>query len=147
MKNISPTGTVYWLMMQVMFQAKHRMHEIAEKHGLTMMQSNTLVMLKESEPLAMRVLSNNFMCDASNVTGLTDRLEALSLVERQDHLTDRRIKLIALTDKGAMLRELIIAEIVAAEEVRLDPILSKGEQKILQELLQKIVNTPTEKPA
>src|SRR4051812_31978342 len=105
MKNENDNQTVYWLLMQVMFRAKHHIHGIAERYGLTMMQSNTLTMLKEDEPLAMNMLSQVFMCDASNVTGIADRLETQGLIKRQDHPNDRRIKMIALTPKGIELKQ------------------------------------------
>ena len=127
-------------MMQVMFHAKHHMHEIAEKHGLTVMQSSMLAMLKDGEPLAMRVLSDSFMCDASNVTGLADRLEARGLVKRQDHPTDRRIKLIALTDDGAKLRDTILAEAMEVEATRINPVLNEDERATLLVHLQKILS-------
>src|ERR1700760_2643918 len=121
MKTVATNNTVYWLLLEVMFQAKHRMGEIAEKHGLTGMQSNTLGMLQAGEPLAMSALSNYFMCDASNVTGIADRLESRGLVKRQDHPTDRRVKLIVLTAEGEKLRDKIMAETVEAEAERLNP--------------------------
>jgi DNA-binding MarR family transcriptional regulator len=131
---------VYWLLMQVIFQAKYQIHEIAEKHGLTVMQFNTLTMLKDDHPLAMKALSDYFMCDASNVTGLADRLESRGLVIRQDHPSDRRIKLIALTQKGASLRDTLIRETITAEARRLNPVLDEAERKTLHDLLEKVVD-------
>ena len=40
------------------------------------------------------------MCDNSNVTGIVDRLEALGLVERRPAERDRRVKAVALTERG-----------------------------------------------
>ena len=139
MKIANHNETVFWLLTQVMFQTKHRIIEIAEAHGLTLMQSQTLIMLKANEPLPMRMLSDTFMCDASNVTGLADRLEARGLIKRQDHPTDRRIKLIALTTEGIELRDKIMAETVAAEAKRLNPVLSVAEREALHAMLVKIL--------
>lgn len=42
-------------------------------------------------------------CEASNLTGLVDRLEARGLVERQPHPDDRRVKCVGLTAAGEQL--------------------------------------------
>jgi DNA-binding MarR family transcriptional regulator len=147
MKDANNNEAVYWLLMQIMFQAKHGVQAIAETHGLTLMQSNTLTMLKEDTPLAMRVVSDYFSCDASNVTGIVDRLEARGLIKRQDHPTDRRIKLIALTTEGMTLRDLIMTETVKAEAARLSPILDSHDRQTLHALLQRIVDAQRETPA
>ena len=147
MKEADYNKGVYWMLMQLIYQAKHSINEISEKYGLTAMQSNTLTMLGDGKALAMSALSNHFMCDASNVTGIADRLEARGLIERQDHPTDRRIKLIALTPEGVKLRDIIMSETVAAEGERLNPILSEAERAMLQELLDKILKSQRNRPA
>ena len=39
-------------------------------------------------------------CDNSSVTGIADRLEKAGLAERRPHPTDRRVKTLALTERG-----------------------------------------------
>jgi DNA-binding MarR family transcriptional regulator len=62
-------------------------------------QGITLKMLSES-PLPMRAIADVLTCDASNMTGIADRLEERGLVERTTDATDRRVKLLQLTDAG-----------------------------------------------
>jgi DNA-binding MarR family transcriptional regulator len=131
---------VYVQLRQLMFQSKHRIYQIAEKYDLTLMQSTALTMLTEDNPKAMRALSDYFMCDASTVTGLVDRLEGRHLIARSNHPTDRRVKLLALTDEGSKLREQIMAETEKAETKRLNEILTKTEVATLQTILSKILN-------
>jgi DNA-binding MarR family transcriptional regulator len=57
------------------------------------------------EPLPMRDLADRLCCDASNVTGIVDRLESRGLVERRTAADDRRVKHIVLTEAGRTLRE------------------------------------------
>ncbi|MDQ6724807.1 MAG: MarR family transcriptional regulator [Actinomycetota bacterium] len=57
------------------------------------------------EPVAMRELAERLCCDASNVTGIVDRLEARGLVERRMSPDDRRVKRLVLTEAGQKLRE------------------------------------------
>jgi DNA-binding MarR family transcriptional regulator len=134
-----PHQSIYWNLMQLMFQSKHRLYEIAEKYDLTMMQSSSLMMLSEDDPKAMRALSNNFMCDASTVTGLVDRLEARKLISRSNHPTDRRVKLIALTSQGAAIKAAILAETLKVEDERLHQILTPAEQKTFEKLVKTLL--------
>ena len=47
-------------------------------------------------------------CDASWVTSLVDDLEDPGFVERQGSTTDRRVKLVRLTDKGLAARSVAL---------------------------------------
>jgi DNA-binding MarR family transcriptional regulator len=96
-------------------------------------------MLEPGEPMAMNFISTAFVCDASNVTGIVDRLVKQGLIERQDHPTDRRIKMISLTAHGIELKNAMTAEVVAAETERLEPVLDDAERQTLKNLLQKIL--------
>ena len=74
---------------------------LAAELGLTPLQARTILMLEE--PVPMRDLADRLACDASNVTGLADRLEGLSAIERVPG-ADRRQKLLSLTPEGRRLR-------------------------------------------
>ena len=65
--------------------------------GLGFAQAHALRMLDPDEPIAMSALAERLFCDASNVTGLVDRLEARGLVERGSAANDRRVKALTLT--------------------------------------------------
>jgi DNA-binding MarR family transcriptional regulator len=83
----------------------------------------------------MRSLADEWQCDPSNATWIIDRLETLGLAERRVVAHDRRVKLVALTVKGARTRSSLMqdfydppAELAAldAEELQaLERILSK----------------------
>ncbi|MFH9727419.1 MarR family winged helix-turn-helix transcriptional regulator [Streptomyces sp. NPDC017254] len=70
----------------------------AAHHGLTSTQAKVLAQL--NGPLPMRALATLLVCDASNVTGIVDRLEARSLVRREPDPSDRRVKNVVATDEG-----------------------------------------------
>ena len=143
-KNNQP---IYAQLLRLMFQNKHRMYQNAEKYDLTPMQSIALTMFRDDNPKAMRTVSDYFMCDASTVTGLVDRLEARGLIARSNHPTDRRVKLLALTKEGSELRDKILAENQKAESTRLDQILTDGERKVLQTILAKLLSADEESSA
>lgn len=70
----------------------------AAEQGLTMTQAKVLILLRQ--PLPMRALAGLLACDASNITGLVDRLEAQGLVSRHLDPADRRVKNVVATEKG-----------------------------------------------
>ncbi|MGY0466486.1 MarR family winged helix-turn-helix transcriptional regulator [Kitasatospora sp. cg17-2] len=84
---------------------------VAAEHGLTLMQGKTLSLLVRPRP--MRALADLLACDASNVTGIVDRLAAQHLVRRETDPADRRIKNIVLTEQGERTVRAIRAELMS----------------------------------
>ncbi|MFD7446405.1 MarR family winged helix-turn-helix transcriptional regulator [Streptomyces sp. NPDC059909] len=71
----------------------------AAREKLTASQGRTLSVLRHG-PAAMRVLAETLACDASNMTGIVDRLEKRSLVRREPSPGDRRVKNVVITPEG-----------------------------------------------
>jgi DNA-binding MarR family transcriptional regulator len=61
--------------------------------------------------MTMSALADAMQCDNSNVTGIVDRLEAAGLAERHAATHDRRVKTVALTERGAELREVVMRRV------------------------------------
>jgi len=72
--------------------------------GLTPNDARALTSLTEKSGRTMGSLAEEWKCDASTATWIVDRLEAKGLVKRGAHATDRRVKLVLLTSKGARTR-------------------------------------------
>jgi DNA-binding MarR family transcriptional regulator len=142
MKDDTSHQAVFWELLQLMYQGKHRIHEIAEQYKLTIMQANALIVLSEDDPKPMRVLSGYFMCDASGVTGLVDRLEKNGLIVRQNHPSDRRNTMISLKQEGTKLRKELLDKTEAAEAERLNSVLDATERQTLHELIRRIIDSP-----
>ncbi|MCX5589362.1 MarR family winged helix-turn-helix transcriptional regulator [Streptomyces erythrochromogenes] len=70
----------------------------AAQYGLTPTQARVLAQL--DGPVPMRGLAALLVCDASNVTGIVDRLEARELVRREASPADRRVKNVVATEAG-----------------------------------------------
>lgn len=76
---------------------------------LTPVQGLALRTLDPEAPLAMSALAETLACDASNVTGVVDKLEARGLIARQGAENDRRVKMLVVTAKGRELRRQLLA--------------------------------------
>ena len=107
---------------------------LAAELGLTPLQARTILMLEE--PVPMRDLADRLACDASNVTGLADRLEGLSAIERVPG-ADRRQKLLSLTPEGRRLRAELEAR--TTEGSVLAERLNDRERAALARLLRKLL--------
>jgi DNA-binding MarR family transcriptional regulator len=87
-------------------------HVLAEKHGLTNMQLYAMNAIYHGQ-ITMARVAGSLHCDASNVTGIVDRLVAQGLVTRQEDPEDRRTKMLHLTAKGQEVFEAIVGEMPA----------------------------------
>jgi DNA-binding MarR family transcriptional regulator len=106
--------------------------------GLTFVQAHALRHLDPQQPLPMSALADKLFCDASNVTGIADRLESRGLVERRSADGDRRVKALALTDSGAELRDRVLE--IMTEPPAAIARLTKSDQKALRDILRRAVN-------
>jgi MarR family transcriptional regulator, organic hydroperoxide resistance regulator len=100
-----PAREAWELLWRVMQAHKGRVMALAGELGLAPMQLHALRLIEPGAELPMSSLAGKLFCDASNVTGIVDRLEARGLIERRPASYDRRVKLLALTDEGRRVRE------------------------------------------
>src|ERR1700710_358363 len=101
----SPAGDELWeLLIEFSLSQRVWWTEVCDGLGLTPTQGLALRLLDPRTPMAMNVLADNLVCDASNVTGVVDKLEGRGLIERRTAENDRRVKMLAVTEKGRDLR-------------------------------------------
>ena len=68
--------------------------------GLSMARTKVLRRLHEQGPTRQNVLAADFGLSPHSITDLVDGLERLGMAERRPDPTDRRAKLVAITDAG-----------------------------------------------
>jgi DNA-binding MarR family transcriptional regulator len=85
----------------------------------------------------MGQLAETLACDASNVTGLVDRLESRGLVRRRPSAGDRRVKVLVLTPTGSRLRALLLDRMTAPPALER---LSLREQRALVRILRRLLD-------
>jgi DNA-binding MarR family transcriptional regulator len=94
-----------WKSLYEFFLDEHERHmESIAVFGVSPGDLKALMRLVPGRREPMRALADMWRCDASTVTWIVDRLEKQGLVERQAHETDRRIKVVVLSDRGRQLR-------------------------------------------
>jgi MarR family transcriptional regulator, organic hydroperoxide resistance regulator len=104
-KHRDPGAEAWELMFELFKGTKRERFQLGQEYGLSPMQLVALSSLEPGHEVPMSYLAETLLCDASNVTGIVDRLEGRGLIERRAAAHDRRVKLLALTDQGIRLRD------------------------------------------
>ena len=125
------------LLVKVFFRQRGQLPSWDEQLGLSPVQSHVLHLIEPGRPLPMGRLAATLSCDASNVTGLVDRLEARGLIRRIPSADDRRVKVLDLTPAGSRLRTQLLTR-MGRRELPLAR-LSAGDQRTLVRLLETLL--------
>jgi DNA-binding MarR family transcriptional regulator len=121
------------LLVELAFANKARFMATMAAFDLTPVQGHVLRLLEPEQPLPMNDLAGALHCDASNVTGLVDRLEQRRLVERRPGARDRRVKELLLTAEGVALRARVLERMWEPPEAINS--LSARDQRALRDIL------------
>lgn len=110
--------------------------DMCHEFGLTLTQAAALRCLSENGPCRQGDLAVYLNCDASNVTAVADRLEAMGAIGRRVSPSDRRVKLLELTDTG---HQLVTELWQRARETSPLAVLSAEEQGTLASLVSSML--------
>src|ERR1700730_15004896 len=114
MKPATPPASGAWpLLARLFFAQRASLPPLAAELQLSPAQCHVLHLIEPERPIPMGQLSETLACDASNVTGLVDRLESRGLVRRRPSAGDRRVKVLVLTPTGYRLRRLLLDRMTA----------------------------------
>lgn len=92
---------------------------------------------RADEPLSLGELAERLQFVKSNATQLVDNLESAQLVKRVPHATDRRCKLLALTDEGKQQHAAAVGVVQPLVD-HIDSLYTPEEQETLTNLLQRL---------
>jgi DNA-binding MarR family transcriptional regulator len=131
------TCRAWQLLVRFFFAQRQHLPGSAAEFDLSPIQCHVLHLIEPGQPLPMGQLAETLSCDASNVTGLVDRLEARGLVQRRPSAADRRVKVLQLTPTGARLRSQLLRQMTRGSL----PLsrLSRDQQRTLLKILEALV--------
>jgi MarR family transcriptional regulator, organic hydroperoxide resistance regulator len=92
------------------FSVRDWFSALCEELDLTPSQGMALKSL--DRPLPMSTLADALACDASNVTGIVDKLESRGLIARRGADHDRRVKMLCVTELGRSLRDRLVKRLL-----------------------------------
>ena len=130
-REASQTAEILYELMQV---HKRAFHALAKEHGLSPQQMATVWSLEPETGMPMSTLAELLVCDASNVTGIVDKLEARGFAKR-GQAEDRRVKVLTLTDEGVALQRMMRERLLQPPQWLLS--LSREDQHQLFEILKR----------
>src|SRR5256885_1263172 len=137
-KRRGPSDCSAWrLLVRFFFTQRASLPTLAAELQLSPAQCHVLHLIEPDRPIPMGQLAETLACDASNVTGLVDRLESRGLVRRRPSPEDRRVKVLHLTPTGARLRALLVDR-MTAPPATLER-LSAQEQRELVRILTRLL--------
>jgi DNA-binding MarR family transcriptional regulator len=134
----SPASEAWALMHELFHASRRRFLAVASEFELSPPQVRALAVLDPDRPVPMSELAEALHCDNSNVTGIVDRLEDRGLVERRSATHDRRVKMLAVTPRGAEVRERLAERLDEAPE----PLarLSLDDQRTLRAIMRRALD-------
>jgi DNA-binding MarR family transcriptional regulator len=135
----SPAASEAWGIMRGLMMGGtgfDQFHGACAALGIPLSVAKSLMHIQPDQPEPMRAMAERWRCDASYITSIVDDLEELGLANRQPHLSDRRIKTVALTSKGEELRVALMS-LLSEPPLAFDA-LSPAEQRQLRDLLSKV---------
>jgi MarR family transcriptional regulator, organic hydroperoxide resistance regulator len=134
-RRASPAGEAWALMHELFHASRRRFLAVASEFELSPPQVRALGVLDPERPVPMSELAEALHCDNSNVTGIVDRLEDRGLVERRSATHDRRVKMLAVTERGADVRARLAERLDEAPEplARLSP----EDQRTLRDIMRR----------
>jgi DNA-binding MarR family transcriptional regulator len=135
---MKPVESGAWPLLVRLFLAQRaNLPPLAAELELSPAQCHVLHLIEPEQPIPMGRLAQTLACDASNVTGLVDRLESRGLVRRRASSADRRVKVLVLTPTGVRLRALLLDR-MTAPPASLER-LSLREQRALVRMLTRLL--------
>ncbi|MDT7838164.1 MarR family winged helix-turn-helix transcriptional regulator [Aquabacterium sp. OR-4] len=93
-----------------------------EAHGITPVQYAALQTVQAAPGLDQRSLARAIGFDTSTIAGVVDRLEARGWVQRNASATDRRVRLLTITDAGLALLAAVQPDMQRAQQRMLAPL-------------------------
>jgi DNA-binding MarR family transcriptional regulator len=138
MKSTKSHACEAWqLLVKFFFAQRADLPTMASEFELSPAQCHVLHLIEPGQPIPMGRLAEALACDASNVTGLVDRLESRGLIRRQSSAEDRRIKVLELTPAGVRLRSIVLERMTKPPDSLSR--LSAAEQQALVKILKRLL--------
>jgi len=131
---------VYRALVQTHNRIKKDLRDKLADSGITWPQFHALYHIGE-EGIPANELAKELNCNASNMTGLIDRMIENNWVYREQCEQDRRVWLIKLTEEGMRLRTKLIPEHHRNIRNRM-AVLDSEELVTLKRLLDKLFQSP-----
>ena len=118
-------------------------HEECGNFSITPVQFSLLTVLDKESSLDQVTLAAEVGIDRTNVADVITRLESRDLVERRDNPSDRRTRLVSITEEGREFRQRVHQCMESAQERFLAP-LGEEDRHLFMRLLRNLIDANNE---
>jgi MarR family transcriptional regulator, organic hydroperoxide resistance regulator len=136
-KSKTPTCEAWQLLVRFSMTQRSTLPALAAELELSPAQCHLLTVIEPDRAMTMGELASALACDASNVTGLVDRLESRGLIRRSASEEDRRVKVLSLTSVGAKIRAALLERMTSSPPTL--GRLSEADQRALARILRRLL--------
>jgi DNA-binding MarR family transcriptional regulator len=136
-KSKNPTCEAWQLLVRFSFTQRATLPTLAAELELSPAQCHVLTLIEPNRPMPMGELASALSCDASNVTGLVDRLESRGMLQRSPSTQDRRVKVLRLTPLGAKIRAALLERMTSTPPTLRR--LSEADRQALARILRRLL--------
>lgn len=133
---------VYFMLRKTSQFLKDHLRKQIEEHGITWQQFHALYHIAD-EGIQFNELAKHLGCNASNMTGLIDRMSENGWVYREHAQHDRRVWLVKLTKDGIKLKDELLPKHRANIALAMG-VLDDEEIIVFSQLLTKLMNNNME---
>jgi DNA-binding MarR family transcriptional regulator len=112
---------------------------VLDAHGLTMWGYVVLLALDQSPMRTQAALAAAIGADKTRIIPTLDELQAQGHIERHPDPDDRRVRLLAITESGRVVKDDVQATIQRGEERWLGD-LGADERRVFLDVLQRLTN-------
>ena len=138
-RRAAPGAEAAWKLFLKLFDAERpRFMALYRESGLTPPQLMTLRRVGQEGAMPMRNVAQWLACDASNVTGIVDRLEERGFLRRRPSADDRRVTMLELTDEGSSVTRRLEEQMSKPPEAL--TALSRKDQRELRAILERALD-------
>jgi DNA-binding MarR family transcriptional regulator len=118
-------------------------HKECGNFSITPVQFGLLTILDGTSPLDQVTLAAEVGIDRTNVADVITRLESRGLVERRANQSDRRTRLVSITEDGRVFRRRVHECMETAQERFLAP-LGEEDRRVFMRLLRDLIEANNE---
>ena len=136
-KSKSSACEAWQLLVRFSFTQRATLPALAAELELSPAQCHLLNLIDPDRPMPMGEVAGAMSCDASNVTGLVDRLESRGLLQRTASKEDRRVKVLSLTPLGARVRAALLQRMTSSPPTL--ERLSAADQRALARIMRRLL--------
>jgi DNA-binding MarR family transcriptional regulator len=117
---------------------RNQFNEKLSEYGVTQAQFKVLYQLNEHGELLQSELQNKLFIKGSTMNGIIESMLKNNLIEKKNSISDRRSKVIKLTEKGKQLEEKLWREVGLIEEEAMT-LFSNEEKQFFLSCLHKLI--------